>query len=391
MINLLIDLNNIVHRSIFIVGGYGSKTFTFEHQSELDQLMRKMAIDIAFIIRNTNPSRVIFCQDDSSWRKSIDIEENEGYKGNRIKTKIINWNNVYNAIDEFTEILQTYGMIVTKIANAEADDVIAMWTKELADVQNQHVVIVSGDEDLRQLVRTQNIEKGKESFVTVYNPFMQGKNAFRKLYVTPEFETWVNTADEVDFFNMRGTVNVDKEDFKQTITAERTKYEVVDGNMIALRKVFCGDDGDNIPSFHTWLNDKEKVLRVTNSRFEKMLELIKQSSNISSIFPETLLKLSKEIENAFVQVFKFTPPFNVYERILRQIRLVVLDEQFFPEEILNDFISIKEVELEKPRVNLINLNMHNLLEGTRYLDKKPGQSEASIFKQIDRIQGKSLF
>ena len=53
-------------------------------------------------------------------------------------------------------------------------------------------------------------------------------------------------------------IYIDKEDFKKIINGEKTKMEYVEGRMIALRKIFCGDDGDNIPAFYTWINDKGK-------------------------------------------------------------------------------------------------------------------------------------
>ena len=391
MTNLIFDLNNIVHRSLFIVGGYGSKSFTFDSQSEIDQLMRKMAMDIAFIVRNIRPSRIILCQDESSWRKDIIIDENEGYKGNRVKSKIINWTNVYNAVDEFTEIMQTNGMVVTKIPKAEADDLVALWSQELLFEHKQNVIIVSGDEDIRQLVRTYEIDNINPLFTTVYNPFMQGKNASRKLYVPEKFETWLNTADAVDFLNMKNTINIDKEDFKKISTAERTKIEVIDGNMIAMRKIFCGDDGDNIPAFHTWLNDKDATVRITNSKFLKIYEELLKSTNSNIIDHNILLENVEKLKDAFIKVLQFNPTFDIEQRLKRQINLVVLDPKLFPKSIVNKFQNIKNEELKKPRANYTNLNMYNLLEGTRYIHEKTNENEASIFKKIDRIQGKKLF
>jgi len=136
-----------------------------------------MSIDITFLIRIINPARIIFCVDSPSWRKSILIEENEGYKGNRIRTASINWDNVYDAIGKFTDIIRDNGMIVTKIDTAESDDLLALWNEELALNQRQHVIVVSGDEDLRQLVRCLHTGSDdgryKYVFTTVFNPFMQ--------------------------------------------------------------------------------------------------------------------------------------------------------------------------------------------------------------------------
>lgn len=394
MTNLIFDLNNIAYRSMFIVSGYGTSQYTFDSQKETDQLIRKLAMDVSYITRLMNPSRIIFALDDKSWRKQISIEENEGYKANRTKAMHINWNNVYHALDEFVEIMNNNGFISTKIESAEADDVISLWTHELIDNQSQHVIIVSGDEDVRQLVRHKNLDNNKIIFATVFNPFMQGKNSSRKLYVPKHFESWINQVTTVDIFNIKGSIDVDKQDFKKIINNEKTKLEVVDGDMIALRKIFCGDDGDNIPAFYTWLNEKNVAVRITNSKFEKIYEYLQK--NISNkidenLSPIDLMDNDKQILDAVKIVTKQNPPFNVRSRIDRQMKLVWLNTLLFPSPIIEKFHEIKTIELNKPRINYAALNMQDLLEGTRYVKSKKTENEAPIFKQIDRIRGTALF
>jgi 5'-3' exonuclease len=391
MTNLIFDLNNIAWRSLYITSGYGSKQYSYDSQSEIDQLIRKMATDVAYIIRLINPTRIIFALDDKSWRRDIKIEENEGYKAQRTKSTFINWNNVYAALTEFSEILENNGMIVTKIPTAEGDDIVSLWNHELIDNQSQHVIIVSGDEDLRQLVRFKALPfNNKIVFSTVFNPFMQGKNASRKLYVPQYFQTWINETEIVDIFNMKGSINVDKEDFKKIISAEKTKIEVVDGEMIALRKIFCGDDGDNIPAIYTWLNDKGVEVRITNSKFEKIYEYLQHKIGNNVGTTEVYANTDKVLE-AIKIVTKQNPPFDIDVRVERQLKLVVLNTLFFPSSIIEKFHKIKTINLEKPRTNYANLNMYNLLEGTRYVKERKNDNEASIFKEIDKIKGTALF
>jgi len=392
MTNLIFDLNNIAHRSMFVVGGYGSKQFTFDSQSEIDQLIRKLAMDVAYLIRLINPSRIIFALDDKSWRKSIKIDENDGYKAQRVKSAYINWSNIYSALNEFSEIMKDNGMIVTKIKSAEADDLCSLWRYELQFNQNQHVIIISGDEDMRQLVQFNPYDAPakKFAFTTVFNPFMQGKNASRKLYVPKYFEEWLNDSSAVDFMNMKGSIDVDKEDFKRIISSERTKMEVVDGRMIALRKMFCGDDGDNVPAIYTWLSDKNVETRITNSKFEKIYNMLILSPTELMDHVDLFERGDKVLE-ALKVVTKQNITINIDDRIMRQAKLVVLDKNLFPEEIVKSFEELKQKELDKPRVNYVSLNMQNLLEGTRYVRNKSKESEASIFKEIDRIKGTSLF
>lgn len=393
MINLIFDVNNIAHRSLFVTGGYGSKAYTYDTQNEIDQFVRKMGIDISYIIRMIRPSRIIFAQDSGSWRKTIKIEENDGYKGNRFKSAKINWNNVYNALEEFTEILQSSGILITKIDKAEADDIICLWSNELQFNQKQHVIIVSGDEDMRQLVSTHYNDSSKDnvSFCTVFNPFMQGKNASRKLYVPKYFEEWINKADEVDFMNLKGTINIDKEDFRNIISGERTKMEYINGRMIGLRKMFCGDDGDNIPSVYSWINDKGNEKRITNSLFEKIYEyIINEPDEIIDYYDvqersdRVLYALKKVTKQDNIEI-------DINERLKRQIKLVILSPCLFPKEITETFNILKVSELNKPKINLGNVNMYNLLEGTKYVKTSKDTNEIDIFKEIDRMSGKSLF
>ena len=382
MTNVVFDLSNLFFRSLFIVGGYGAKSYSFDSQFEVDQLMRKVATDISYIIRQINPSRVIFALDSKSWRKEISIDENEGYKGNREMSGMINWDNVYNTMKEFGEILDSNGFIVSKIERAEADDLIALWTNELLFKHNQHVVIVSADEDVRQLA----YEVNKKIFSTVYNPFSTGKNASKKLYVPKYFNEWLDTLDVGDIFNR--AIDIDKEDFKRLKNNENTLIEEIDGNTIAMKKILCGDDGDNVPSIYTWMSKTakgdDKVVRITNSKFEKIVELIGAKDY------HDLVEHSDIIYDQLKEISGTTPPFKIEDRLKRQIKLVVLSPSEFPEDIVKQFNDETEKHLKKQNIHPQNCNMNSILEGTRYIKSKNSGSEMSIFKEVDRLN-KELF
>jgi 5'-3' exonuclease len=386
---------------MFVVGGYGAKSFTFDSQSEVDQLMRKITMDVAFIVRLANPSRVIFAFDSKSWRKQIQIEENEGYKGQRKQAAHINWDNVYAALAEFSEIMKNNGLIVSKIDGAEADDIIALWASELQFKQNQHVIIVTGDEDMRQLVKFYPYDKDgasgalghKWAFTTVFNPFSKPKVG-RILYVPDYFINWLNAEEQIDIWNMSTATDIDKVDFRRIRDTEKVSVEQIDGTMIAMRKVFCGDDGDNVPSLFTWLtkdkdgNDKEN--RITPSKFEKIYEMIKLNPDEKQIDHINLMERTDLILKAIKEVTKQTPPFKIEDRLMRQIKLIILDPYIFPEKIVEEFNNIVKAQIEKPRANYSSINMQELLNGTRYVSKSKG-TVASIFKEIDKVKGTALF
>lgn len=394
MTNVIFDLSNMFFRSMFIVGGYGAKNYTFDNQYEVDQLMRKIATDVSFIIRQTNPSRVLFALDSRSWRKEISIDENEGYKANREKSDVINWDNVFNTMKEFGEILSSNGFIVTHIEKAEADDIMALWRDELLFKRNQHVIMVSSDEDVRQLTAFWPYEKGKMAFSTVFNPFATGKNSSKKLYHSRHFEDWLNNVEEGDIFNR--AIDVDKEDFRRLRDNENIVFEEVDGERIALRKIFCGDDGDNVPSIYSWMvrdsagnirknkKGEEMSARITNSKFEKIVDFIGAKD---------YLDLVEKADLIYDQLVNFSgqrPPFDMRERLQRQIKLVVLSRMVFPEEIVKKFDDQVKEQLQRPNVHPQEWNMSTILEGTKYVGSQSTHNEASIFREVDRLN-KELF
>jgi len=384
MTNAIFDLSNMFFRSMFIVGGYGKKQYTFDSQREQDQLMRKVATDVTSIIRTINPSRVIFALDSKSWRKGISIDENEGYKGHRKKSEVINWDNIYKIMAELAEILKTNGFIVSQIDNAEADDLMALWRDQLLYSENQHVILVSADEDVRQLV--DSTSSNKKAFSVVYNPFTMGKNSTKRLFVPEGFKNWLNDDEDIgDIFNR--SIDVDKEDFKRILN-EKVNLEEISGKEIALRKIFCGDDGDNVPAIYTWLNDKGKEVRITNRHYEKIVDYIGAKNW------KDLLAKSEIILDQLIEISGTRPPFDINKRLDRQSKLVVLDRSLFPPVIVESFMKDVKENYSGNHISPQTWNMLSMLEGTRYVNAK-GQvssgNEASIFGQIDRISNKELF
>lgn len=398
MTNAIFDLSNMFFRSMFIVGGYGKKQYTFDSEKETDQLMRKVATDISSVIRQINPSRVIFALDSKSWRKNIPIDENEGYKGNRVKSEHINWTNIYKVMKDFSEIMKTNGFIVSQIDNAEADDLMALWAEELINNQNQHTILISADEDIRQLVRSKDVP-GDKIFSVVYNPFTMGRSSIKKLFVPDEFNSWLNDEDDFgDIFNR--SIDVDKEDFTRIITADKVQVETINGKEIALRKIFCGDDGDNVPAIFSWIhknkegdvmldkNGNPKIARITPSKFVKIVESIEIEDY------KDLHKKKKEILDQIVEISGEQPTFKIQNRIDRQQKLVVLSSDLFPPKIVSTFNKEVEDFMSKAQVHPSSWNMLSMLEGTKYVSpqgKTSSGNESSIFNEIDRISNVELF
>ena len=387
MTNAIFDLSNMFFRSLYIVGGYGVKSYTFDNQTELDQLMRKVATDVSQVIRQVNPSRILFALDSKSWRKEISIDENDGYKAQRTKSEHVNWDNVFKIMKEFSDILETNGFIVSRFERAEADDLMALWRNEFLFEQGQHVIIVSADEDVRQLVNTFNFGVNKVALCTVFNPFTQGKNSIKKLFVPKEFFEWIKDDNNGDIFDR--SIDVDKEDFQRISNDPKVKVEEIDGEEIAMRKIFCGDDGDNVPAIYTWLNDKGKEVRITDSKYRKIVDYIGAKE------VKDLLNNKDQIYDQLVNISGHKPPFKINDRLQRQMKLVLLlNPDLFPIEIVSAFKNKVAEELSKPQIHPQNWNMISILEGTRYVTvggkyKSNTGKEASIFGDTDKMIEKS--
>jgi hypothetical protein len=153
----------------------------------------------------TNASEVILAIDDKhTWRKS----KYPRYKESRQKTKKESkhdWEEIYLHMDSFAaELKHCMPFKVIKVANSEADDIIAVLVKKL----KTPCLIVSGDEDFNQLLINDDIK--------IYDPYSK------------EFHT------------------------NKTVNAKE----------FLLEKIFCGQKKDDIPNILTpddWgMTDKTK-------------------------------------------------------------------------------------------------------------------------------------
>jgi hypothetical protein len=175
-----------------------------------------------------------------------------------------------------------------------------------------------------------------------------------------------------------------------------------------MKKIFCGDGGDNIPAIYSWIAKEKngnpkidartgepKVVRITNSPFEKIMESLRNSPG-EVITHDDLMGKKNKILQGIQKVAKHAPTIDMEKRLKRQIDLVVLDKKLFPTSIVETFDELKEDQLIRPRPEIGSINMNSILQGTRYVKEKQGGrgqgTESSIFKEIDRLNSnKQLF
>ena len=381
-LNIIIDFNNLLMRSITTPGMtfYNSN---FDDENDLNDIVKKLTIDICYNIRLFSPNKVIIaCDAHNAWRKDILPKDSTGYKANRIKDDTKNWNNLWDKISKFKAYLSKYGFIVSEVLRAEADDLAALWKDELFVNKGESVIMISSDRDWCQLADF-NIDN--KSFVGIFNPTVNNKGQ-KKLYLTNETLAYLNGTIEQD--NISAIFNCNDNYIKDLInnvinTDRKINIENVDPFNVLMSKIFEGDDGDNVPSFYEYYKTTPKgtrLARVTKTVTQKL----KESLKINNI--DDLVDASKYIVHQLEKIMKVeTIPIDSQERLNRQRILVELNKSLFPDNIISGFNeNVIMFEGKTMPVNLTNIKWTNVLNNTEFFNKEAYKKpkEDNVFNDL---------
>lgn len=381
-VNLVFDFNNMAMRALFTCqySGGDQPVANFDTDEECAVLIRKMAMDIAYVMRLFDPSRtIVVCDSRHPWRESLYTDiDNGGYKGTRHKDETKNWDKIRNAWSEFKAILKNKNFVVNEIESAEADDLAALW-KENSFSKNEDVILVSSDKDWTQLVEFTN-----GHFCLCFNPIANNKSK-KKLYLTKECNDWLYSDNEVTdiFFT---NYNSSKNDIKNLLNKDtKIEFEILDPDYVVLNKVMCGDDGDNTPAIYEYYKNGKKM-RMTELKSKKIFESL-CIANVKQLCAKSATgELKKAIEDTFKKELN---DIDMDERVMRQRKLVELNSSLFPQSIVKTFDYFVADNVDKGRIQANNIKLDNILEGTKFLSKdfrKPKQN--SIFdnlKDLDKF------
>ena len=178
-------------------------------------------------------------------------------------------------------------MHIAKVDHCEADDIAAM-CKELVftEYTDYNIIIVSADADIRQLI---DFNPVTNQYCIVYNTTSKGRGKLAKrfMYVTEEFYDWYNTTEN-NFDIFFENLDMSKQYIKDILNQNPVMDLCVENpNDVVLNKIFCGDDGDCVPSFYSWYNKEGKKTRITPSKERK----IRETLGIHNIFYYSLIYL----------------------------------------------------------------------------------------------------
>lgn len=395
-LNLVFDFNNIAMRALFTCG-YSSgeeSVSTFDTDNECAILIRKIAMDMAYVMRIFSPDRtIIVCDAKSPWRNELYKDTEDEYKGTRVKDTTKNWDKIWASLNEYKNILKNKGFVISEIDNAEADDLAALWKQELYTTLGENIVLVSSDKDWVQLI---DFNSDSKRFCICFNPIADNKK-HKKLFITEDFDNWLNNNDnapKVDiFFN---NYNPNKDKFKNIKSKDpKITYTVEDPNKVVLDKIFCGDDGDNAPAFYSYYKNGKKV-RVTATKAKKICEEL----NIHTVKDLCQANEANALQGCIEKVMKKElDDIDINERLIRQRRLVELSPILFPESIDSSFrYHVKDME-DFGNVPADAITLSVILKDSKFLDKnynKPKENKIfdnlkDLEKYIKPIGGTSLF
>jgi len=148
---------------------------------------------------------------------------------------------------------------------------------------------------------------------------------------------------------------------------------------ILLHKIFCGDDGDCVPSFYDWVN-KDKFVRITPSKEKK----IKEALDIHNI--NDLLNKKNDLKPVFETVCKKEiNDISIFERLTRQRTLVELNSELFPSHIREYKIDVEVMCQNARETSFVNLKAVDILKGTEYENANQKKAiNADVFKDMTK-------
>ena len=372
---LCLDWSNILFRSLFINQLYGTK-MTYDNIEDCQSFIYKFATDVCSIINIFKPNNVILLTDSQhAWRKDV-LPGEDGYKSNRQKQEGVNWDNIFKCSDDLKQLFKNAGCHVAEYEHSEADDMAALCKEVIFEKYHDYnLIIVSADADLRQLI---DFDPLTNQYCAVYNTIVKGKTGKRFLYITQEMQNWLDKEDQVDIFFS----NVDEsKQYIKDIIAQNVKIgiEIENPNEILLHKIFCGDDGDCVPSFYSWIHNGKSV-RITPAKERKIREtlgiktiadLIQAKDNLKPLI-ESVAK--KEVNDI-----------NINERLQRQRILVELNSSLFPKDIQSYKDTIDYMVQTTGETIFANMKAANILKGSEYENSnKPKALTASVFKDMEK-------
>lgn len=267
-LHLIFDMSNMTYRAYYVM-----RQPDLTYAPNRRELVNRVVVDCFAIVRQLSPFNIHFCFDGSkNFRKLVDHTYKEGRSGTPGMDDVLN---------ELYDLFIYKDLNAIRVDKLEADDCIALLCERL---ETSHKFIVTGDGDIKQLVRP------------------------RTYVMPPVNDKRVVACDEY-------SSNLVKNSFPQW------PAEAVNPNLVLFEKILKGCKSDNVTGLGP------KGLRMT-----KITQLVQE-------FEEQIEKGEEEF-NALYNAIAWTTHSPVIE-VKRQLQLVCLQSTYMPEDAVNEFFDIQ--------------------------------------------------
>jgi 5'-3' exonuclease len=313
LLNCIIDGNYILSRLVFTLHKnnllYGALTQSLENTISNYKKMYPFAN--MYLVSDSK---------EKSWRKKL----NDSYKATRKKDSDIDWSFVYKTYDDFKQNLKSVKLLESP--RIEGDDWISFLVQKLNE-SGQSNFIVSNDYDIKQLILF-DLDKEWINFMSneMYNQ--------EKIFLPKNYQIFLNKISNKpndDIFNLN-----DNNEFLSLMNRFINKYNLneIDSVESLLIKVISGDNSDNIQSvYQTTKSGKVRGIGAKGARsiYETYIVEFGDPSlkdpdlfeNIADIICE-----KKKISKTNIE--------NIVKRIQDNMKLIDLNVNNFPQEVLQD-------------------------------------------------------
>lgn len=319
-------------------------------KSKLVQNLSASVRDFSDVIDN-----VVFVTDSTSWRKSLD--DGVDYKGNRHTEDKINWDGFRECLDSFISELGKMGVIVSKAALSEADDLIFYWANRLT-FEGTPVIINSSDKDMLQLIRF-NEQTSCESLLY--------STTTKKLYAPEGFSKMLikKTQTLEDMFNTNGSMSIFERYDTLGSLVKKKKFEVeeVNADEALFTKLLIGDKSDNIPSVYT-VTKNGRTFGITELKAGLIIKMFAEKTGVPTNTEYLYIDSALETLCDCIREVMKTDADNdtLIRNIKRNRTLVVLSNKSIPEEVIGNMM--ENVDSLPYKKNVVNFQ-YILKSGTQ--------------------------
>jgi len=265
MVTVVVDGNYLLHKTFGIFSGFGSKSpgDVLSSETERNMFLRKVITDMCYSLNQIpDLNRVIFCKDSRSWRKDYKITRSV-YKESRVKSEGVDWGSFFKLLEDFGEFLSENGFIYSTCGGAEGDDLIWAWCDHLKNSEDQ-VIILSGDKDMHQLVRS----NGK-TWTCIWN-----SNSKNNRFIVSD--NWkIEDEEETTIFDVTPTSGSNNHKLQNLISS--CLIEKIEVKEFVFKKILMGDKKDDVPGVFPYLTKNGKPSNIAEGKAQKIWDLYVQS------------------------------------------------------------------------------------------------------------------